>query len=82
MEATLGVEPRNGSFAGFCLTTWLCRHLLNPYLKSCAKAPKNLQENLKNTKSLLVFLALLLRSFISKIFDFLGFKGGGARSRT
>lgn len=25
LEATLGVEPRNQSFAGFCLTTWLCR---------------------------------------------------------
>lgn len=55
----------------------------NPYLKILCKTPKNLQKNLKNTKSLLVFLALLLRSFISKIFVFLlGFKGGGARSRT
>ena len=26
MEATLGIEPRNGSFADSCLTAWLCRH--------------------------------------------------------
>ena len=50
MEATLGVEPRNGSFAGFCLTTWLCRHLR----KSCVKTLQILQAT-KNPKSILTF---------------------------
>lgn len=28
MEATLGFEPRNESFAGSCLTTWPCRRFI------------------------------------------------------
>ena len=29
LEATLGIEPRNGSFADSCLTAWLCRHIFS-----------------------------------------------------
>ena len=36
LEASIGIEPMNQSFADSCLTAWLTRHLLYFYKKNGA----------------------------------------------
>ena len=38
MEATPGFEPGDKGFADLCLTTWLCRHMLDKLTNRCVVA--------------------------------------------